>query len=64
MKVYKVWCEYDLEWNLTENVSMYRTEKKMIENLESKDWDEVGYDNWEAAREAGMLDVEAMWLNW
>lgn len=56
--MYKVWCEYDLDWNIDEHIGVYRTKAKMESDLKKKDWEDLGYDSWQDARDNGMLDIE------
>ncbi len=61
MRMYKVWCEYEMDWNVdSSHIGVYTTEGKMIEDLESKDWDDVGYESWQQAESDGMLDISVI----
>lgn len=58
MTVYKVWCEWDMGWNVDDHIGVFRSEEVMVKKLESLDWDDVGLVSWVDAESASMLTIE------
>lgn len=59
-KMYKVWCEWDMGWNIDDYTGVYTDEKELYEHLESINWKSVGYSDYKEVMDDGLLTVDEM----
>lgn len=54
---YKVWCEWDMGWNLSDHDGEYEG-KDLLETLENINWKQVGFDSWQDVEVQGFLHID------
>ena len=58
MTLYKVWCEYDMGWNVDDNLGVYSDKEKLIKMLEDKDWAAIECKEYkDAINNEGILSI-------
>ena len=60
IKIYTVWCEYDLGWNVDSNFGIFYTKENMYNYLRSRDWDSLDLESYQDALDSGLLEIVEM----
>ena len=58
----KIWCEWDMGFSRAINNydSVYNTMKEALADLETRDWEMVGYNTWQEVEEDRLLYIEEL----
>lgn len=58
----KIWCGWDMGVSRAINNydSVYNTMKEALADLETRDWEMVGYNTWQEVEEDGLLYIEEL----
>jgi len=59
MVLHKVWCEFDMGWNVDDNTGVYSDGESLTTLLEQMDWKQIDdeFETWEDVEEAGLLSL-------
>ena len=60
VKIYKVWCEYDMGWNIDNNLGVFSDRENMYKYLRSLDWDMIELESYQDAIDEGLLRIVEM----
>lgn len=55
-KKYKVWCEYDMDWNVNTYEGIYEGDK-IEEILNDKCWEDCEVESWKELMDDGLLQI-------
>lgn len=60
MKIFTVWCEYDMGWNFGDYNGLFATEEAMYKTLNNINWKCVDLTSWQEAKEEGLLTISTL----
>lgn len=53
--MFSIWCEWDMGFS-----DAYTTREKAEQAIQGVDWSEVGFDNADAVKEAGLVEIKKL----